>query len=213
MAQKETEKNNIYDTLKRRVVEFEYRPGDILNELELAEEFGVSRTPVRAALQELERDSLINIVPRYGAQVAAIDFRNIKSLFEVTKRLDPYATRLAVTRLTPEQIEELKAIIHRLESFNSTVSYQAAIVEDEHFHDILFEASGNRWLTKTAMQLHIHTERLWHYCKSYFDDMTIFTKTFRLIVKAIEEGDEDAAERYATDHIDDFLDRIRESLF
>lgn len=209
----EKEKVNIYETLKRRIIEFQYKPGDILNELELAEEFAVSRTPVRTALQELERDSLIHIVPRYGAQVAAIDFRNIKSLFEVTKRLDPYAVRLAVTRVTPLQLEELKSIIQRLDSFSSTASYQEAIIEDERFHDILFEACGNKWLTETSMHLHVHTERLWHYCKNYFDDMTIFTKTFREIVQAIEDQDEDAAERAATEHIDDFLERIRESLF
>ncbi len=207
------EKSNIYSKIKRDIIEFKYKPGEILNEVELAEEFGVSRTPVRTALQELERDSLLSIVPRYGAQVSAIDFRNIKALFEVTKRIDPFATRLAVKKVTPDQLAELKAIIGRLEAMTSTTSYQEAISEDERFHEILFEACGNVWLTRTAESLHIHTERLWHFCNDYFEDMTIFTRTFSLIVKAIEEGDEDAAERYSTEHIDDFLDRIRESLF
>lgn len=207
------EKSKIYTQLKRNIIEFKYKPGDILNEVELAEEFGVSRTPVRTALQELERDSLLSIVPRYGAQVAAIDFRNIKALFEVTKRLDPFATRLAVKKITPQQLAELKTIIERLDALTDKSDYQEAIIQDEKFHDILFEACGNSWLSKTAETLHIHTERLWHFCNDYFDDMTMFTKTFRLIVKAIEEGDEDAAEKYATEHIDDFLDRIRESLF
>lgn len=209
----EHEKSKIYLKLKRDIIELKFKPGDILNEVELAEEFGVSRTPVRTALQELERDSLLSIVPRYGAQVAAIDFRNIKGLFEVTKQLDPFATRLAVKKITKRQLEELKAIIERLDSMTSTSNYQEAINEDEKFHEILFEACGNPWLTKTSTTLHIHTERLWHFCNDYFEDMTMFTRTFRLIVKAIEEEDEDAAEKYAKEHIDDFLDRIRESLF
>lgn len=203
----------IYPSLQRKIIEFTYRPGDILNELDLAEEYGVSRTPVRAALQELERDNLIIIVPRYGAQVASIDFRAIGDLFEVTKRLDPYAARLAVKRITPQQIQELKEIVERLDSFTTTESYQDAIIEDQRFHDIIFEASRNRWLVETSERLHIHTERLWHYCKDYFDDMEIFTRTFKLILKALEDGDGDAAEKYAADHIDDFLSRIRESLF
>ena len=207
------DKSKIYHKLKREIIEFKYKPGDILNEVELAEEFGVSRTPVRTALQELERDSLLNIVPRYGAQVAAIDFRNVRALFDLTKQLDPYATRLAVKRVTKKQLEELKTIINRLEAMTSTTNYQEAINEDEKFHDILFKACGNIWLTKMAESLHIHTERLWHFCNDYFDDMSMFTRTFRLIVKAIEDQDEDAAEKYAREHIDDFLDRIRESLF
>lgn len=207
------DKSKIYNTLKRRIIEFTYKPGSILNELDLADEFGVSRSPVRVALQELERDALIHIVPRYGAQVAPIDFRNIKGLFEVTKQLDPYATRQAVKRITPEQLAEMKQIIKNLEAFSSTANYQDAINEDERFHKIIFEACDNKWLTETLAHLHIHTERLWHYCNDYFDDMTIFTKTFRQIVQAIEDQDEEAAEHYAREHIDDFLSRIRAALF
>ncbi|MGX7109557.1 GntR family transcriptional regulator [Facklamia miroungae] len=204
---------SIYNQLKRRIIEFEYKPGKILNEVDLAEEFGVSRSPIRSALQELERDALINIVPRFGAQVAPIDFRNIKGLFDVTKQLDPYATRQAVKRITPSQLAELKQIIKNLESFSTTASYQEAINEDERFHQIIFQACDNRWLKETLAHLHLHTERLWHYCNDYFDDMTIFTRTFRKIVQAIEDQDEDAAEHYAYEHIEDFLSRIKEALF
>ena len=207
------DKTTIYSQLKRRIIEFEYKPGSILNEMELADEFGVSRSPIRVALQELERDDLISIVPRYGAQVAPIDFRNIKGLFDVTKQLDPYATRQAVKRITPSQLAELKQIIQNLESFSSTTNYQEAINEDERFHQIIFDACDNIWLTDTLAHLHIHTERLWHYCNDYFDDMTIFTRTFRKIVEAIENQDEDSAEKYAHQHIDDFLSRIKEALF
>ncbi|MGF3067330.1 GntR family transcriptional regulator [Facklamia sp. P12945] len=204
---------SIYNQLKRRIIEFEYKPGKILNEVDLAEEFGVSRSPIRSALQELERDDLINIVPRFGAQVAPIDFRNIKGLFDVTKQLDPYATRQAVKRITPSQLAELKQIIKNLESYSTTASYQEAINEDERFHQIIFQACDNRWLKETLAHLHLHTERLWHYCNDYFDDMTIFTRTFRKIVQAIEDQDEEAAEQYAYEHIEDFLSRIKESLF
>ena len=207
------DKSKIYNELRRRIIEFTYQPGSILNEVELAEEFGVSRSPIRTALQELERDDLLQIVPRYGAQVAPIDFRNIKGLFEVTKQLDPFATRLAVRRITPEQLAEMKEIIKHLEGFSTTDSYQDAITEDERFHEIIFEACDNKWLTDMVKHLHLHTERLWHYCNDYFDDMSIFTRTFKLIVQAMEDGDEDAAELYAREHIDDFLARIREALF
>lgn len=210
---KKTEKQEVYPSLKRRIIEYHYKPGDILNEQDLAEEYGVSRTPVRTALQELERDQLISIVPRYGAQVVSIDFRSIGDLFDVTKRLDPYAARLAVRWITPEQLAELKTIVERLDSFKTTDSYKEAIVQDQRFHDIIFEASRNKWLLDTSERLHIHTERLWHYCKEYFDDMEIFTRTFRLLVKALEDKDPDAAEKHASDHIDDFISRIRESLF
>lgn len=205
--------SKIYHTLKRRIIELDYKPGDILNELELADEFNVSRSPIRLALQELERDELLAIVPRYGAQVVPIDFRNVKGLFEVTKLLDPFATKLAVKNITDEQIKRLKAIVEKLDSFDTTEDYQKAICLDEEFHDIIFAACGNQWLEKTVISLHHHTERLWHYCKDYFDDMETFTRTFRLIIKAFEDHDEEAAERYGREHIDDFLSRIKAALF
>ena len=61
--------------------------------------------------------------------------------------------------------------------------------------------------------LHIHTERLWHYCNEYFTDVTIFIRTFSKIVEAMEEGDEDKAERYSREHIDDFVSRVKDALF
>lgn len=209
----ESRKSEIYNDLKRRIIEFQYKPGAILNELDLSEEFGVSRSPIRTVLQELERDKLIAIVPRYGAQVAPIDFRNVKDLFEVTKQLDTFATKLAVKNISPGQLKELKEIIATLDGFKTIEDYQEAIILDERFHQIIFQAADNKWLVDTVKDLHIHTERLWHYCKDYFRDMSIFTRTFKKIVEAMEAQDEAAAYGHASDHIDDFLTQIKHSLF
>ena len=95
-------KEDIFNVLKDRIVTLQYEPGKILNEIELSEEFGVSRTPIRTVFQQLESIKLVDIVPRYGVQVATLNFLNIKSLFEVTKVLDPLATKLAVSKLTDE---------------------------------------------------------------------------------------------------------------
>ncbi len=199
----------IYEILKGRIVRLEYQPGHILNEVDLAKEFNVSRTPIRAIFKRLETANLLKIVPRYGVQVTQIDFLKMKSLFEITRILDPYATRLAVNKISQKDIEELKAIIHRLESYTELVDYQKAISDDEMFHKIITRNAKNTWLSEELERLHMHSERLWHYCDSYFDDMTIFTRTFSLIVKAIEEKDEDAAEKYARQHIDDFVEKIK----
>ena len=102
MKEKGKTKEEIFNILKERIVTLEYEPGKILNEIELSEEFGVSRTPIRTVFQQLEAIKLVDIVPRYGVQVATLNFLNIKSLFEVTKVLDPLATKLAVSKLTDE---------------------------------------------------------------------------------------------------------------
>lgn len=205
-------KEYILDVLKNRIITLEYKPGKILNEVELADEFEVSRTPIRQVFQNLQSLHLVNIVPRYGVQVTPMNFIEIKSLFDITKVLDPLATRLAVSRLTDSQIEELKSIVFILERYDHTKDYQEAILLDERFHQIVTNSCGNKWLIEILSNLHCQTERLWHYCDMYFSDMEIFTRTFRKIVEAFEKRDEDMAERYAREHIEDFVEKIKSAL-
>ena len=205
-------KNQIFETLKERIITLKYEPGKILNEIELSEEFSVSRTPIRHVFQQLETIKLVDIVPRYGVQVAPLDFLTIKSLFEVTKVLDPLATKLAVSRLTGSDLKRLKEIVSTLETYDTTKDYQEAILLDEEFHKIVTKSCANPWLIEILTNLHCQTERLWHYCDIYFSDMDIFTRTFKKIVEAFEKKDENMAERYAKEHIEDFVEKIKSTL-
>ena len=205
-------KEDIFNVLKDRIVTLQYEPGKILNEIELSEEFGVSRTPIRTVFQQLESIKLVDIVPRYGVQVAPLNFLNIKSLFEVTKVLDPLATKLAVSKLTDEDIKQLKEIVSTLETYDTTKNYQEAILLDEKFHKIVTKSCANPWLIDILTDLHCQTERLWHYCDIYFSDMEIFTRTFKKIVEAFDKKDEQMAEQYAKEHIEDFVEKIKSAL-
>lgn len=206
-------KVDIYEELKKRIVKNEYKPGQVLNEIEISKEFNISRTPVRNAFQRLEMDLLLNIVPRYGVQVAFIDFTNMRTLFELTKVLDPMATRQAVNKINKKDLQRLKEVTAELENLTEVDDYQQAINLDEEFHSIIINACGNPWLSSTLKSLHLHTERLWHFCNEYFTDMNIFVRTFKKIIEAIEIGDEDMAERYAREHIDDFVSKVKDAIF
>ncbi len=207
-----TKTEDVYEVLKRRIIELEYEPGEVLNEVEVAEEFNLSRTPIRKAFHQLNNDNLLNIIPRFGAQVAPIDFMYMKSVFEVTRVLDPFAARLAVNRITDEQIGELDAIMERLKTYDIQEDYQKAIIDDERFHNIIFESGGNPCLQETLLNLHSHTERLWHYSKRYFDTIDLFVDSLGKVLDAIKFKDEDKAEEYAREHIDAFVDKIKSEL-
>ncbi len=209
---KKIETDEIYRILKRRIIELEYEPGEVLNEVDMAEEFNISRTPIRKVFQKLSSDNLLNIVPRFGAQVAPIDFMYMKSVFEVTRVLDPFAARLAVDRITTEQIAELESIIERLKTYDIEVDYRKAIIDDQRFHDIIFLSSDNACLQEILPDLHNHTERLWHYSQRFFDTMDLFTDSLGKTLDAIKERDKDKVEKYARDHIDAFVDKIRQEL-
>ncbi len=200
---------DIYKKIKDRIVKLEYEPGVILNEQDLAKEFEVSRTPIRTVFKRLEDVGLLKIIPRYGAQVTQIDFHKMRYLFEMTRVLDPLATKLSVSNISKEEISELKDIIKKLKSLTDIRDYQDAISYDEDFHIIVTRNSNNPWLISELTRLHLHSERLWHYCNESFDDMSIFTRTFDLIVDAIERGSEEDAEKYAREHIDEFVEHIK----
>ena len=203
---------DVYKVLKRRIIELEYEPGQVLNEVDVAEEFNLSRTPIRKVFHQLNNDNLLNVIPRFGAQVAPIDFMYMKSVFEVTRVLDPFAARLAVDRIDDEQIQELDAIMERLKNYDIEKDYQKAIIDDERFHNIIFESSGNPCLQETLLNLHNHTERLWHYSKRYFDTMDLFVDSLGKVLDSIKAKDGDKAEEHAREHIDAFVDKIKSEL-
>lgn len=212
MSNSKLDADDIYEILKQRIIHLEYEPGQVLNEVDVAEEFNISRTPIRRVFHLLHGDKLLNIVPRFGAQVTPIDFKQMKSIFEVTRVLDPFAARLAVERISDENLVELEEIISRLESYDISKDYQNAINDDERFHNIIFSSCGNPWLQDILKLLHYHTERLWHYCEQYFDSIDLFSYTLGKILEGIKEKDLDKVEKYARDHIDEFVLKIKKEM-
>jgi len=202
----------VYEIIKKQIIRMELQPGQVLNEVELANQYKMSRTPIRKILSQLSADRLIVIIPRFGAQVAPIDFTYMKSVFEVTRILDPMAARLAADRLQAEQFEELDEIIARLESYDIEKDYQVAIDDDEKFHVLVYGHCGNVCIEKILHELHSHTERLWHYSEKHIPTMDIFRGTLRNILVAMKAKDYPAIEMYSREHIDAFVENIRQQL-
>jgi GntR family transcriptional regulator, rspAB operon transcriptional repressor len=202
----------VYNLLKRRIIQHEYTPGTVLNEVEISKEFELSRTPIREIFQRLASDKFLNIIPRFGAQVSQIDFRYMKSMFNVIREIEPFAVGLSVERIGPKQIEELEDIVQKLKTLDITKDYQRAIDEDGRFHKITLQCSGNSCLEGILLDLHTHTERLWYYSEQYIDSMDIFTVTLGKILDAIKERDTLKAEKYAREHIDVFVEKIKKEM-
>lgn len=211
MAEK-IKSDQLYEILKNRIVRLEYKPGEVLNEADIASEFDMSRTPVRKVFEQLKNNNLLNIIPRYGAQVAPIDFKYMKSVLAVLRELEGFAARLAVDRMTDEKIEELESGIERIKNYDIVEDYKLIIMEDEKFHETIFVSCDNPCLVELLYGLHIHTERLWFYLQQDITDVNLFLETMPVIVQAIKDRDADKAEKEAQRHIDIFVERIRQEL-
>lgn len=203
----------MYETLKNRIIQLEYAPGQVLNEKEIASEFNLSRTPVRRIFEQLKNNKLLNIIPRFGAQVAPIDFLYMKSVFEVTRELEGYAARLATDKITEEKIEELEAIVERLKVYDIVEDYKKIILEDENFHETIIGSCGNPCLMEILYGLHMHTERTWLYAQPNVSDISLFLDTMPNIINALKARDMEQASEWAKIHIDVFVERIKQVLF
>src|SRR5690242_1301541 len=105
----------VADWLAERIISGEEAPGSRLTEIDVARRAGVSRSPVREALRVLETEGLVEIVPRYGAQVARVGIDDVEELYACRMLLEPVCTRLAVEALAPDDVAELDDVRTRME--------------------------------------------------------------------------------------------------
>jgi DNA-binding GntR family transcriptional regulator len=132
----------VYDKVKAMAISFELRPGERLNELEIAREIGVSRTPLREALNRLASDRLLDFSPKQGFFRRALSVKEISDLSDLRAEIERGAVRLAIQRASDRGIERLAAYL--VEPGQADAMSGDRILElDERFHEGLAALSGN----------------------------------------------------------------------
>lgn len=151
-----------YEYLKKRILSGEYAPGQSLMTYLLADEIGVSRTPIRDALRQLEADGLVTIKPRLGASVKEMDVTTFRENCELRLALESFAAGLAARNRTildlqemQLAIEEMSRITARMKSPGSARLLPALAREDVRFHLAVIAAAKNEVLKKEILRLHL----------------------------------------------------------
>lgn len=140
-------RERVYNVVRDAIVSADLAPGARVRDQELAERLGVSRTPVREALQRLEDEGLIETSPRASTRVAPLDAGAARAAFPVVAVLHALATRHGVPRLRPQDIARMRAANKRLARLIASPDPQRvlqAIQADDDFHAVLLDAAGNR---------------------------------------------------------------------
>jgi DNA-binding GntR family transcriptional regulator len=191
----------VFNTLREAIILGELRPGERLMEVQLAEQMGVSRTPVREAIRKLELEGLVDMLPRRGAQVADLSVKDIIDVLEVRAALDGLATELSAERITQEEIKELE---HALAQFNTYVgkeNLQGTIKKDVEFHDIIYRSSRNEKLIQISSNLREQVHRFRVIYLKDFSSSGEIAKEHKEILEAIINKDSEAARQFAHKHI------------
>ncbi|NLY18163.1 MAG: GntR family transcriptional regulator [Clostridiaceae bacterium] len=144
----------IYEILESNIINGVYKPGDCLSESKLSEELGVSRTPIREAFRQLEHEGLVVYKPNRGVVVRGFSEEDIQDIYKIRLMLEGMTARRATENITPEQLEELKETIELEEFYTNKNDVKQLARLDSHFHEIIYIASGSRFLIKTLRKFH-----------------------------------------------------------
>ena len=131
----------VSDSLRQAIKEGSLAPGERLMEIQLAEELGVSRTPIREAIRKLELEGFVVMVPRRGAYVADISLKDIAQVFEIRGALEELSAGLAAERITPDELEYLERILVEINEYIDNDDFEKIVDADVRFHDVLYHAS------------------------------------------------------------------------
>ena len=143
----------VYDHLRGEILEGRLEPGAELAEVALAGQLGVSRGPIREAIGRLASEGLVTVRPRRGAVVRSLSKEEFLELYQVREALELMAVKLAVPRLTDEQLEELAALNDTMAAHAERGEVAAFFEANLAFHERLLEACGNAKLEELYRQL------------------------------------------------------------
>jgi len=189
------------DQIEEKIATGDYPPGSRLDETELSNQFGVSRTPIREALIQLEAAGMVEIRPRRGAVVSDIPPQRLCEMFEVMAELEAMCARLAARRISPEEQEKLKEAHRNCEAARDRNDPDAYYRLNEDFHLCLYAASHNQFLAEQAALLH---RRLRPYRRLQLrvrNRMNVSYSEHTGIVDAVLQGGADLAAERTRSHV------------
>ncbi len=138
-----TLRERILETIREAIIKGALKPGEKVAEPELAERFGISRTPIREAFRQLESEGYLTVIPRKGAVVAAFSQKDIEEFYAIKSILEGYAARRACENLTSKEIEKLEAVNAKLSSLAEGSDIKHFFKVHNDFHDLFIRAAQN----------------------------------------------------------------------
>jgi DNA-binding GntR family transcriptional regulator len=200
----------VYNTIRDKILSGTYHENEELRENTLATELGVSRTPVREALRQLELEGLVSIIPNKGASVTGITTKDIHDIYMIRSYLEGLCAKWACENITNEQIEALEENLY-LSDFHARRSHFDQIVDlDNKFHDLIYKASGSKILNHVLSDFHQYVERVRKITLSRPLRVEQTRKEHAAIVEAIKKRDGDLAEALANKHMMNTIENLTE---
>ena len=194
-------REHVFQRIREDILNGKYQKDEELKEVSLGRELGVSRTPVREALRQLELEGLVKIIPNKGAFVTGISKKDVHDIYVIRSLLEGLCVRWTTENITSAQIDELEEIL-LLASFHLKKGNTDQITDlDGKFHHVLYEASQSRILEHVLSDFHKYVQMARNQSVKIENRAEKSLNEHTAILNAIKSGDKDKAEELANKHI------------
>ena len=192
--------DQVFEKLENDIIQGVYPRGELLTELKLVEQLGVSRTPIREALRRLEQERLIEDTGK-GSRVLGITVEDLEDIMNIRERIEGLVAYYAAKNITPEGLKELAHIVDLQEFYFSKHDKEHLRQVDDEFHDTICALSKRSVISDTLIPLMRKTRRYRRVAIDDWERTTITMREHRAIYEAIASGNAELAQELATQHI------------
>ncbi len=202
-----------YIRLREEIITAELSPGTLLRETELMERLRSGRTPVREALQRLQRDGFVVVSARRGTFVSKVDITDLTAVYEARARIESYATRLAAERLREYERQEALALIDELKSTTGPMELNDILALDRRVHRFIYRVAKNPYLLETLEHYHNLSLRILYVATKRFPVLVPRLEDVLreqiLMLQAVCSGNGEDAEKISMNHVLSFEVEVR----
>lgn len=194
-------RNKVFQYIQSQIINGAYSPGDVLLETKLADELGVSRTPIREAIWLLEVEGLVETTAKKGAIVLGISNKDVADICAMRQLLEGLAARWATNRLTEGELKELQKIIDLTDFYAQKQNTEEIAELDNKFHQLIYDASGSKMLNLTLSNLHKYIQPARLNSMNVENRLSQTMTEHQALMDAFCKKDADAAEKAMTYHV------------
>jgi DNA-binding GntR family transcriptional regulator len=194
-------RGKVFTQIENDILNGRYEPGESLIEKKLSDELGVSRTPVREAIRQLELEGLVQSIPNKGAIVKGISAKDIEDIYTIRMMIEGLAARWAAEKITDEELEELKEAFDLEEFYTKKNDTTHLLKFDSRFHEVIFKASKSKPLMQTLSMFHHYVQRARNASLESHERASEALEEHRAILQAIIEKNPEKAEQLTTQHV------------
>ncbi|MBQ7335271.1 MAG: GntR family transcriptional regulator [Clostridia bacterium] len=190
----------VFDRLENEILTGKYQRGEILTEMKMVSDLGVSRTPIREALRRLEQEHIIEMTPK-GILILGVTEQDLEDIFAIRIRIEGFSSYNCAKRITDEELAELRETLELQEFYVTKQDPDRIKTMDSKFHQLIYRFCGSSVIYDTLMPLHKKVQK---YRKASVENNTRAQQSareHRAIYEAIAAHDAELAEKYTVEHI------------